>query len=151
MKARRGLRLDDRGAELIELAIAMPILFLLVAAIVDMGFLFQRYEVVTNAAREGARVAVLPGYSVADVQARVTSYLTASGLTASIPAPSVVYGTQTLPSGTIENIATVTVDYPNPFSILGPAARMVVGGGGGSWSQITLRAQSVMRVEAAGS
>ena len=30
--------------------------------IIDFGFLFQRYEVVTNAAREGARVAILPGY-----------------------------------------------------------------------------------------
>ena len=30
--------------------------------IIDFGFLFQHYEVVTNAAREGARVAILPGY-----------------------------------------------------------------------------------------
>ena len=48
--------------------------------IMDFGLLFQRYETVTNAAREGARVAVLPGYAQADVQARVTQYLAAAGL-----------------------------------------------------------------------
>ncbi len=50
--------------------------------IIDFGLLFQRYEAVTNAAREGARIAVLPGYAQADVQARVTQYLAAAGLTA---------------------------------------------------------------------
>ncbi len=46
------------------------LLLLIVAGIADFGFLFQRYEVVTNAAREGARLAVLPddGYTDADVK-----------------------------------------------------------------------------------
>ena len=43
--------------------------------------MFQRYEVVTNAAREGARVAVLPGYVNADVQARVAAYLSSGRTT----------------------------------------------------------------------
>ena len=58
-----------------------PTLLLVMLGIIDFGFLFQRYEVVTNAAREGARVAILPGYADADVQARVNQYLTAGGLT----------------------------------------------------------------------
>ena len=45
----------------------------------------ERAAVLTNAAREGARIGVLPGYSIPDVQARVQTYLTASGLTASVP------------------------------------------------------------------
>jgi Flp pilus assembly protein TadG len=139
---------DDTGAELIELAIVLPILLLVCAAIMDFGFLFQRYEVVTNAAREGARVAVLPGYSVADVQNRVQSYLTASGLTGTATT-SVTYAPQTVPpSGLIINTANVTVQYPSPFAFIGPIAGMV---GGGGWSSITLRATSVMRVEAGGS
>ena len=32
----------------------------------DFGFLFRNWEVVTNAAREGARVGVLPSYDCAD-------------------------------------------------------------------------------------
>ncbi len=38
-------------------------LLLIGFGILDFGILFQRYEVITNAAREGARVAVLPGYA----------------------------------------------------------------------------------------
>jgi len=38
------------------------------AAIVDFGLVFQRFLTVSNAAREGARIAVLPGYTLPDVQ-----------------------------------------------------------------------------------
>ena len=55
------------------MALAMPLLMLIVLGIMDFGLMFQQYEVLTNAAREGARIAVLPNYSDADVQARVTS------------------------------------------------------------------------------
>lgn len=139
---------DDTGAELIELAIVLPILLLVVAAIMDFGFLFQRYEVVTNAAREGARVAVLPGYGAADVQARVQAYLTASGLTGTATIPPPVYGTQTLPGGLVVSTVTVNVQYPSQFAFIGPMAAMF---GGAGWGTITLRANSVMRVEAGGS
>ena len=53
----------ERGSELIEFALVFPLLLMVVLAIVDFGFMFQRYEVVTNAEREGARIAVLAGYS----------------------------------------------------------------------------------------
>ncbi len=43
--------------------------------IVDFGFMFQRYVVLTNAAVEGARVASMPGYTAADAQARVHAYV----------------------------------------------------------------------------
>ena len=56
-----------------------PMLLLVMLGIMDFGFMFQRYEVLTAAAREGARVAILPGYSDADVTARVNAYLTAGG------------------------------------------------------------------------
>jgi Flp pilus assembly protein TadG len=135
---------DERGAELIELAIVFPILMLLVAGMVDFGFLFQRYETVTNAAREGARVATLPNYVEQDVRERVTSYLVSSGLTET-PVVTVTYPTQTLPtSGRIVSTASVVVTYPSRFSFIGPIAAMV---GGSGWGTITLRSSSVMRVE----
>jgi Flp pilus assembly protein TadG len=140
---------DERGAELIELAIVFPILLLLVAGMVDFGFLFQRFEVVTNAAREGARIATLPGYGAPDARDRVRSYLSASGLTepladAAIP---VNFGTETLPtSGKTVNTVSVAVSYPSRFSFIGPIAAMV---GGSGWGTITLTAASVMRVEGA--
>ena len=64
---------SERGAEVIEFAIVLPLLLLVVFGIVDFGFLFQRYVVLTNAAMEGARVRSLPGYDNADAVARTTA------------------------------------------------------------------------------
>ena len=55
---RRRLWRSERGAELVEFALVFPTLLLVMLGIADFGFLFQRYEVITNAAREGARVAI---------------------------------------------------------------------------------------------
>ena len=137
---------DDSGAELIELAIVLPMLLLVFAAIVDFGFLFQRYEVLTNAAREGARLGVLDGYVEADVDARVASYLTASGLDVTGDPTTVTYSTEELtPGGKTINVITVTVEYPATFSTITPIAAMVTGGSG--FSTLTLRASSTMRTE----
>ncbi len=46
----------ERGAALLELALVLPLLLVVIAGIVDFGFAFQRFEVITNAAREGARL-----------------------------------------------------------------------------------------------
>ena len=124
----------------------LPILLLCFAAIVDFGFLFQRYEAVTNAAREGARLAVLPNYTVPDVQARIASYMAASGL-AGGPTPYVnLTATRTLPSGQIITVAEVVVWYPAGLTYMGPIAGLVGGGGHGS---MMLRASSIMRAETA--
>ena len=135
---------DDRGAELIELAIVLPLLLLVFAAIIDFGFLFQRFEVLTNAAREGARIAVLDGYDEADVDARVLSYLQAAGITVVGDPTSVTYATDTLAGGTTISVVTVGVAYPIEFLNLGPIASLI---GGSGWSSMTLRASSTMRME----
>ena len=66
---------SQSGAELVEFALVLPILLLVFGGIVDFGLLLQRQQVITNAAREGARLAVLPGYTSTDVQARVTQFV----------------------------------------------------------------------------
>lgn len=145
-RLRRGSA-DERGAELIEFAVALPMLLLVFAGIVDFGILLQRYEVVTNAAREGARMGTLSGYSVTDIQGRAQSYLTASGLTDTAPTPTVTYGTQPVtPGGASIDVVTVTVQYPHAFIFLGPIAQLV---GGSSIANITLSASSTMRREVA--
>ena len=55
---------SQAGAELVEFALVLPIMLLVFGGIVDFGLLLQRQQVVTNAAREGARLAVLPGTPV---------------------------------------------------------------------------------------
>jgi hypothetical protein len=113
--------------------------------IIDFGFLFQRYEVVTNAAREGARVAILPGYADADVQARVNQYLTVAGLT---PTDPVVVGVPTaIPVGSqCITVRPVTVAYQHQFLFLGPILGLM---GGGTLTNKTLHATSSMRSEIA--
>jgi len=137
---------SDRGSELIELAVVLPILLLVFAAIADFGFLFQRYEVVTNAAREGARIAVLPGYAAqadTNVHDRVQNYLTTSGLNETTWTSSVTYQSETVGALTVQT-ARVTVVYPSRFMFIGGFAGFFSGGG---WGTMNLRSVSTMRVE----
>ena len=66
--SRRRRRSGEAGVELIEFALVFPLLLLVVLGIVDYGFMFQRFEALTNATREGARVASLPGYAQVDIE-----------------------------------------------------------------------------------
>ena len=52
---------ETRGAEVLEFALVLPLFLFLAAGIIDMGFLFNNYQTLTNAAREGVRVAIVPG------------------------------------------------------------------------------------------
>ena len=137
----------EKGAELVEFALVLPLLLLLLFGIMDFGLLFQRYEAVTNAAREGARIAVLPGYAQADVEARVTQYLAAAGLKST---PSVAY---TAPQamgvgGACVTITGVTVGYPHQFLFIGGLVGLF---GGSGFTTTTLTATARMRYEGAAS
>ena len=143
----RRARTGESGAELLEFAIALPILMFIIGGVIDFAILFQRYEVVTNAAREGARVAVLPDFAEADIQARVNSYLAASGLTAAAPAPTVEYDTsEVTPGGPSIDVVKVTVQYPHEFLIITPLAALL---GRGPHGDLMLTAASTMRLEVA--
>lgn len=137
----------EKGSELIEFALVFPMLLFVCLGIVDFGFLFQRFEVVTNASREGARVAALPGYSDTDVQNRVTAYIQAGGLptTAGNPTVNVTPTTITAASGTWP-ATQVNVSYDHDYLFIDAIA----GWFGGGFSSITLQAQATMRDEIAG-
>jgi len=142
MTRRRSSWRSERGAELIEFAMVAPILILLLAGIFDFGMMFRTYEAVTNAAREGARVGVLPGYAAPDVQARVNEYLLASGLDPAAAATDPVPTRVTTGAGTFAAMS-VTVTYTYQFVVLGPIGVAF----GGTFGSIPLRATSVMRTE----
>jgi Flp pilus assembly protein TadG len=137
----------EKGAELLEFAIVLPMLLVVFAAMIDFAVLFQRYQVVTNAAREGARVGTLPDYGTSDVRARVKTYLTQSGLKATAPVPGVSYTSmEVTPGGATMGVVTVTVQYPHQFIFLGPAISLV---GGSPYADIMLAAAATMRQELA--
>lgn len=135
----------DKGAELIEFALVFPLLLLVLFGILDFGLLFQRYETVTNAAREGARVAVLPGYAQADVEARVTQYLLAAGLKST---PTLAYAAPQAVNvgGACVTITGVTVNYPHQYLFLGKIVTLF---GGSGFTNKTLTATARMRYEGA--
>jgi hypothetical protein len=125
---------SERGAELIEFALILPLLLLIMLGIVDFGFMFQRYEVLTNAAREGARVAVLPGYTTADVQARVCAYVETGGvpLTGACPNPgnpAIVVTDVPIPvgAGTPLEGKSVAVTFNHTYMFVGPIAGLFSG------------------------
>jgi Flp pilus assembly protein TadG len=136
----------ERGAELIELALVLPLLMLLFAGIVDFALMFQRFLTVNNAAREGARIAVLPGYTQTDVQNRVTQYIR-EGTGDNTASPTVVLTPVSIdPPGPTPPFAAaqVTVTMTHNYLFLGPVSGLV---GGSFDSSITLAARSTMRIE----
>jgi Flp pilus assembly protein TadG len=130
LNLRRAIRRNDAGSELVELAIVMPILVILLLGIVDFAFLFQRWEVVTNSAREGARLGSLGtadspgGYDTADVQNRVETFLESGGLRAT-PTVAVDFDTTDDVNGVIVDTVTVSVTYPSDFIFLPGSINLV--------------------------
>ncbi|MEA3338236.1 MAG: TadE family protein [Chloroflexota bacterium] len=49
---------EDRGSQLVELAVVFVLLALLVAGVWDLGRMFRGYITIANAARDGARYAI---------------------------------------------------------------------------------------------
>ncbi len=93
-----------RAAAAVELAVVTPVLLTMLFGIVEFGWLFTVGQGLVTAAREGARTAVLPGSTVADVESRVTQYMQPLGLTG--------YTTQVSTDGGGEPDGTVTVSIP---------------------------------------
>ena len=145
MKAHRKF-LSERGAELVEFAIATPVMLLLMAGIVDFAMLFQSYEVATNAAREGARLAVLPGYAANNYQTartRIANYMTVGGARGAYVTTITPVG---LPTGgpVPLNGVQVSVDYTHQFLIVGPVVSLFNGSLG---STLTFHTEARMRAE----
>jgi Flp pilus assembly protein TadG len=147
MNVKQRLR-SERGAELVEFALVFPLLLFVLLGIVDFGFVFQRMEVVTNAAREGARIAVLPGFATPDVTARVRNYIQTGGVPTTAGNPAVNVTNVSIPTGLGGPNMTgkrVAVTYTHTYLFLGPLA----GWFGGSFTDLPVSAVAIMRDEVA--
>ncbi|MGE3179931.1 MAG: TadE/TadG family type IV pilus assembly protein [Vicinamibacterales bacterium] len=147
--SRPSRRRADRGAALIEAAITLPLVLLVSVGIFEFGRAFQTWQVITNAAREGARVAVLPNPAAGAVEARVTAYLTSGQLPNAGSAQVTVNRNATIDiGGTNASASVVTVQYPFNFVVLNPVARLVVGSSNLGAAPITMTTSAEMRNEA---
>lgn len=143
----RGRWRSEAGVELVEMALILPLLLLVSVSIFEFGRAYQTWQVLTNAAREGARVAVLPDPTVADAESRVRAYLEEGQLPNADSATITVDRNQTIAIGAgTASASLVTVNYPFEFMVLQPVARLVVSGStlGGP---ITMTATAEMRNE----
>ena len=72
---------QKRGQSVVELALVLPFLLLVLFGITEFGRAWATQNVLTSAAREGARLAVVTGPDVGLVTTRVTTVCAAAGIT----------------------------------------------------------------------
>jgi Flp pilus assembly protein TadG len=109
-KVCRTCRRNRLGAAAVEFAIVAPVFFLLVFGMVEYGRMIMVQQVLTNAAREGARVGVLDSSTYTDVQTAVNNYLIAAKI--STTAATIGCNPNPPSSQTTGNPVTVTVSIP---------------------------------------
>ena len=135
---------NQRGQALLETAITLPIILLVSVGIFEFGRAYQVQQVLTNAAREGARVAVLPGITDAVVTATVRTYLTDGGLT---PVDPVIVRTVPFNGSTTIMASRVTISYPFNFMVLNPVVRLITPSSALGAGVLTMQAATLMRNE----
>jgi Flp pilus assembly protein TadG len=113
---------NQRGAALLETAVTIPIILLISVAIFEFGRAYQTWQVLTNAAREGARVAIISGTTDAAIRTTVQNYMAAGGLDKYQPTMVDVQRSVTLGATTASQI---TINYPFDFIVLNPVARLI--------------------------
>lgn len=138
----------ERGQALLETALTLPLVLLVAVSIFEFGRAYQTSQVLTNAAREGARFAVLPNSNPADVQARVIGYLRSGQLPNADRASVSVNQNATMSIGaTTATASIVSVNYPFSFMVLNPVANLVRRGST-MGAPLTMTASAQMRNEA---
>lgn len=68
-----------RGTSVVEMAFALPVLFVIVFGLIEVGHSFLVLHAIQDAARAGCRVAICPHATNADVLAKVDGLLQAEG------------------------------------------------------------------------
>jgi Flp pilus assembly protein TadG len=137
----------ENGQALIEAALTVPLL-LIAIGIFEFGRAYQTWQILTNAAREGARLAVVPNPDPATVEARVRLYMQDGQLSKYATAQVIVNGNATITvNGQPVSASQVTINYPFDFIMLKPVARLIPGSPGTLGNSLTMQASALMRNE----
>ena len=126
-------RSQERGQELLEFALMFPVLFTLLMGVLDMGRAVYYNSVLYNAAREGARYAIIYPDDTAGIEAAV--HRLAVGLD-----PSVLMITTTVTAGPGADTVQVALTYS--FTPVTPLVANFFGA-----SEVTMTNQATMQVE----
>jgi hypothetical protein len=131
----RRLRNRRRGATIVETAVMAPVVIAAMLGMTELAYSYMIRQTVTNAAREGARAATLPGATMQSVMEAVDETMGAASLTGYSAESNV----DELQPGDTEAWCEVRIPFDRAS---------FTGGffGGGSF---TIRSRSTMRVEGA--
>ena len=135
---------SEKGSSLVEFAMILPVLLFLLLGMADFGMMLQAQAVVANAAREGARSAILvdEGYTAAAVQAQVAGYI-AAGIPRGATPTTAVTACQLTVSGNHAAMMKVSVVYPYSYRFVGGIARLL----GRSFTTLNVTGSATMRRE----
>ena len=97
-----------RGAAAVEFAVVSPILAIVVIGVVDVGRAVMVQQMLTNAARDACRTAVLDSASASDVISQCETYLAS----ASVPGASATIDPNPLTAADDGDPVTVSVSVP---------------------------------------
>lgn len=123
---------NNRGQALVELALVLPVLLLILAGTIEFGRVLNQYLVVTAAAREGARAAVVGGSDavVTETVENAAAAIDQSNMTVSITPSDRLRGSM------------VTVTVTNPVRIMTPLISSLF-----PQNPLPVRGQVMMRME----
>jgi len=142
IEARQRRSTSERGTAIVESAIILPVFFLLLFGVFEASRFMNTQQVLTNAAREGARFAVTPLTqtntlpSSGEITTRVNDFLGSASITG---ATVTVDNAVSVVTGSITTTYTrVRVD--EPYQVLTVPGFF-------SMLQVTLRGEALMRNE----
>jgi Flp pilus assembly protein TadG len=138
MIVRRGRR-GRRGQALVEFALVAPLLLLLILGLMDFARAWNVYQVITDAAREGARTAVVENPTITDEGVRAV--IEAALGRASLNLDNATIEITGMNSGR-GNPTTVRVEYEYRLGWIGALLALAQG-----TDQLTLTSEIVMRNE----
>jgi Flp pilus assembly protein TadG len=138
-------RRDERGQALVEMALILPILLMLLLGIFEFGRAWNTKQLITDAAREGARLAVVQNNDIDqnDVKAAIATHLSRAGVPGT--AVTIAFDENGPPAGqwrVPDQMQTVYVGVQYHFGFFGPLLRAVTGS-----ETITLASLVTMRNE----
>jgi Flp pilus assembly protein TadG len=118
------------GQALVEMALVLPVLLILVLGILEFGRAWNTKQVVTDAAREGARLAVVQNNDITpdSVRAAVATYLSRAGIPGA--AVTIAFDDDAPPAGQWripDQMQTVYVGVQYRFGFFGPLLEAVSG------------------------
>ena len=138
---------DDRGQSLVEFALTLPMLLVVMFMITEFGRALYQYNILVQATREGARIAVVNASNAAQVagRARMDAFLQGTGM----EQIGLVRDIEVIENFNETNTTVVKATASMPFRwiLQGDMPTTADGSAPVSPNALTLSAETVMRAE----